>query len=199
MNPPDHHVATPGLAAALLAGLLSACSHPPLEDRPSAAVDLSGHWCLVRADLDEALTAAEQRAGVDSRRPDDHVASSLSLPLQMRAERIRIEQGRDFTRINYGDLLIREYNWGSRNNLPDVEVGWEQEALVVRTSLGQREHLLERYSLSPAGDRLVQETAFSSSTDHDQQSRRTFERIGANTQWCRPTRDGYTTGGVRSR
>lgn len=182
-----------------LALVLGACSQPALEDRPSAAVDLSGHWCLVRADLDEQLSAAERRAGLDSRRPEDLAASSLALPLQMRAERIRIEQGRDYTRFNYGDLLIREYNWGSRNNLPDVDVGWEGNALMVRTDLGRREHLVERYSLSPAGDRLIQEAEFSSSAAHDREIKRSFERTRPDSKWCRPAEDGYTTGGVRNR
>ncbi len=179
----------PPLATACVV-LLTACgSGPPLTDQPAAPVDLSGHWCLVRAQLDEALSAAERVDEFDldtavHRRPDDLVKGRLNLPLQMRVERLRIDQGRGYTRLNYGDLLIREYDWGTGNNRDSVDVGWDLDALVVRTDLGNRERLVERYALARDNARLLQETRYSGRNGREQFTR-VFERVGPDVTWCR--------------
>lgn len=146
-------------AAMIMVLALVGCT--PLDVRVPPGFDLSGEWVLDEtasdAPLDlDAIRLREDRNVVRGRQTD--AAASAAFVVQdfpvLSAKRLRIEQSVDSVGIRYDDAIYRDVSWGLRErDFWQVRAGWEEGALVVRSSRGEVKGV-ERFTLSEAHSRL---------------------------------------------
>jgi len=148
--------ATPSIAA-----LLALCGCMSLNTSAPANFDLTGDWAL-----DEFASDAPPDLAAIRRREDRNVArgrqsnpsGSAAFVVQdfpvLGAGRLRIEQNADSMGIRYDGAIYRDVSWGERErNFWIVRAGWEEGALVVRSSRGGTKGM-EAFVLENGGERL---------------------------------------------
>ena len=146
--------------AALLAALcLAACA--PLDTRVPTGFDLSGEWVLDESASDapldlNAIRSREDRNVARGRQSDAGASATFvvqDFPV-LAAKRLSIEQNADSLGIRYDNGIYRDISWGLRErDFWNVRTGWEEGALVVRSSRGDVTGV-ETLTLGNAGQRL---------------------------------------------
>ena len=116
----------------------------PLDTKAPDGFDLGGYWALDESasDAPPDLKAIRLRGDRDAIRDRQGKANgSAAFVVQdfpvLDARSLRIEQDGDSMGVSYDETIYRDISWGERKrDFWTVRAGWEEGALVVRSSRG---------------------------------------------------------------